>query len=169
MSKFFNAVLLGIIVGVAAYWFVEKKARQHPEAEQRYEQSAARAREAGTETAHQLSDAFKAKLETLNLGTEEIKDELARTGRIVRRRAQDLGEQVKDAAVDARIVATIKAKYLADGELSAWKISVACDQGHVTLSGIVSAPENIGKAVALALETEGVRDVTSSLNVRPNA
>jgi hypothetical protein len=169
MSRFINAVLLGIIVGVAAYWFVEKKAREHPEAERRFQESAARAREAGTETAHQLSDALKAKFETLNLGTDEIKDELARTGKIFRRRAKDFGEQVTDAAVDARVVAAIKAKYLADSELSAWKISVACDQGHVTLTGTVSAPENIGKAVALALETDGVRDVTSSLNVKPNA
>jgi osmotically-inducible protein OsmY len=44
---------------------------------------------------------------------------------------------------------------------------VACDQGHVTLSGTVSAPEDIGKAVALALEAGGVRDVTSTLEVKP--
>jgi osmotically-inducible protein OsmY len=38
----------------------------------------------------------------------------------------------------------------------------------VTLSGTVSAEENIGKAVALALEADGVRDVTSTLAVKPN-
>jgi hypothetical protein len=166
MSKFLNGLLIGLILGVAGYWFVEKKARQNPEAEKRYEESAARARESSSETAHQLSDAFKAKLETLNLNADNIKDELARTGKVVRRKAQDIGERVQDTASDARIVTDIKAKYVADSDISAWKISVACDQGHVTLSGTVSAPESIGKAVALALETDGVRDVTYNLEVK---
>ncbi len=166
MSKFFNGLLLGIILGVVGYWFIEKKAQQHPEAEKRYEESVARAKETSSETAHQLSDAFKAKLETLNLSSDEIKDELARTGKIVRRKAQDIGERVQDAAADARIVADVKAKYIADPDIAARNISVSCDQGHVTLSGTVSAPEYISKAVALALEPDGVRDVTYNLDVK---
>ncbi|MGD1084764.1 MAG: BON domain-containing protein [Verrucomicrobiota bacterium] len=42
-------------------------------------------------------------------------------------------------------------------------------QNHVTLSGTVSAEEDIGKAVALALDADGVRDVTSTLAVKPNS
>ena len=72
-----------------------------------------------------------------------------------------------DAASDARAVTEIKAKYAEDSTLSVWKISVACDQGHVTLSGTVSSPEDIGKAVALALDADGVHDVTSKLEVKP--
>jgi osmotically-inducible protein OsmY len=37
------------------------------------------------------------------------------------------------------------------------------------LAGTVSAEGNIGKAVALALEADGVRDVTSTLAVKPNS
>jgi len=51
-------------------------------------------------------------------------------------------------------------------DLSVWKISVSCTQGRVALSGTVSAEEDIGEAVALALEADGVRDVTSSLAVK---
>jgi len=40
-------------------------------------------------------------------------------------------------------------------------------QGHVKLSGTVSSPEDIGRAVALALEADGVRDATSALVVKP--
>jgi len=65
-------------------------------------------------------------------------------------------------------VTEIKAKYAEDSTLSAWKISVSCDKGHVTLSGTVSSPDDIGKAVALALDADGVRDVTSTLQVKPN-
>jgi len=39
----------------------------------------------------------------------------------------------------------------------------------VTLSGTVSSPDDIGKAVALALDADGVRDVTSTLEVKPKA
>ena len=73
-----------------------------------------------------------------------------------------------DATADARIVTAIKAKYAADPDLSVWKISVSCDQGRVSLSGTVSAEDDIGKAVALALDVDGVRDVTSTITVKPN-
>ena len=62
----------------------------------------------------------------------------------------------------------IKAKYAMDPNLSVWKISVSCSQGHVTLSGTVTAPDDIGKAVALALDADGVRDVTSTIQVKPS-
>ncbi len=167
MRTFCTGFLLGLLLGAAGCWYFQEKARSHPEAERRFDESAAKARDSAAEAAHHLSDAFKAKLETLNLSAEEIKDELARTGKVVRRKARDLGEQTADAAVDARVVTAIKAKLAVDPDLSAWKISVAADQGHVTLSGSVSSPEHIAKAMALALETSGVRDVTSTLEIKP--
>ena len=168
MRGFFNGLVLGIVLGAAGYWFIQNKAREHPVAEQRAEAAAAQAQSSVGEAGKHLSEALKAKLETLDLRSDQIKDELARTGKVVRRKAHDLGEQVADTAADARIVAAIKAKYAADPDLSVWKISVSSDQGRVTLSGTVSAEENIGKAVALALEADGVRDVTSTLTVKPS-
>lgn len=61
----------------------------------------------------------------------------------------------------------IKAKYAQDPTLSAWDISVTCNQGHVKLSGTVSSPDDIGRAEALALDADGVRDATSTLTVKP--
>ena len=81
---------------------------------------------------------------------------------------QDIGEAAVNAASDARAVTEIKAKYAGDSTLSVWKISVSCNQGHVKLSGTVSSPDDIGKAVALALDADGVRDVTSTIQVKPN-
>jgi osmotically-inducible protein OsmY len=163
MRGFCSGLIFGVILGVAGYWFIQTKAREHPEAEQRAEAAASQAQSSASETGHHLSDAFKAKLETLDLRSSQIKDELASTGKIVRRNTRDFGDQVADAAADTRIVAAIKAKYAADPDLSVWQISVSCELGRVTLVGTVSAEENIGKAVALALETDGVRDVTSTL------
>jgi hyperosmotically inducible periplasmic protein len=168
MRGFFNGLILGIILGAVGFWFVQKKAAEHPEAQQRYEDAAAQFRTNATAAAENTSDALKAKLDTLDLHGDKIKDELARTGKVVRSKTQNLGEKISDAASDARAVTEIKAKYAEDSTLSVWKISVSCDQGHVALSGTVSSPDDIGRAVALALDADGVRDVTSTLQAKPN-
>jgi len=168
MRGFFNGLIIGIILGAVGYWFIQKKAQEHPEAQQHYEQSVAQAFTNAGVAAHNVSDALEAKLDTLDLHSDQIKDELTRTGQIFRREAHDIGEAAVNAASDARAVTEIKAKYAMDSTLSAWKISVACDQGHVTLSGTVSSTEDIGKAVALALDADGVRDVTSTIQVKTN-
>jgi hyperosmotically inducible periplasmic protein len=167
MRGFFNGLVLGIILGAVGFWFVQKKAAEHPEAQQRYQEAAANAFTNASVAASNMSDALRAKLDTLDLHGDKIKDELARTGKIFRSKTQNLGEKVADVASDARAVTEIKAKYLADSTLSAWSISVSCDQGHVTLSGTVSSADDIGRAVALALDADGVTDVTSTLAVKP--
>jgi osmotically-inducible protein OsmY len=168
MRGFFNGLVLGIILGAAGFWFIQNKANEHPEAQQHYQQSMTDATAAASEAVSTFSDAMKAKLETLNLQPGQIKDELVKTGQVIRRKAYDIGESAADAASDVRAVAEIKAKYAGDSTLSVWKISVGCNQGHVTLSGTVSSPDDIGKAVALALDAGGVRDVTSTLQVKPS-
>jgi osmotically-inducible protein OsmY len=167
MRGFFNGLVLGIILGAVGYWFLQKKAAEHPEAQQRYEQSAAELRTNATDMAHNVSDAFRAKVDTLDLHDDQITNELARTGKVFRAKAHAAGEAIADAASDARAVTEIKAKYAADSTLSVWSISVSCSQGHVSLSGTVSAPDDIAKAIAIALDADGVTDVTSTLQVKP--
>jgi osmotically-inducible protein OsmY len=167
MRGFFNGLIVGVIVGAVGFWFIQKKAQEHPEAQERFEQSAAQLKTNAEDAAQNLSDAMRAKLDTLDLKSDEIKDELAKTGQVVRRKAEDIGDAAADAASDARAVAEIKAKYAKDSTLSAWDISVSCNQGHVKLSGTVSSPEDVGKAIALALDADGVRDATSTLVVKP--
>jgi osmotically-inducible protein OsmY len=167
MRGFFSGFVLGIILGAVGYWFVEKKAGEHPEAQQRFQQSTAALRGNAEDAARNLGDAMRAKLDTLDLRTDQIKQELTNGGQIFRRKAQDIGDKAADATSDARAVAEIKAKYAADKTLSAWDISVSCDQGHVKLSGTVSSPDDIGRAMAIALDVDGVRDATSTLVVKP--
>ena len=169
MRAFFNGLIIGIILGAAGFWFVEKKAREHPEAQQQYEQSAAQAYTNADVAAHDMSDSLKAKLDTLDLNADQIKADLANTGRVIRRKAVDIGDAAANAASDARAVTEIKARYATDSTLSVWKISVACHQGHVTLSGTVKSTEDIGRAIAIAMDADGVRDVTSTLQVNPNS
>jgi hypothetical protein len=165
--KFFNGLIIGIILGVAGYWFVENKNHEHPDLVPRADNSAADARASSSDAAGHPSDSWKARMEALDLRADQVKDELARTGKVFRRKAEDFGAKVSDATADARIVAAIKAKYAVDSSLSVWKISVSATDGHVTLSGSVNTPEDIGRAMAIALGVDGVVDVVSNIQVKP--
>jgi osmotically-inducible protein OsmY len=114
-------------------------------------------------------DAAQDKIRELHLRPDDIKDELARTGQIVRREATSAGHAIADATADARITGAIKAKLVGSRDLSALNISVNTTAGVVTLSGFASSPENISKAILLAIETDGVREVVSTLQVKPKA
>ncbi len=154
------ALALGIAVGGAAAWFYMAY-RDHPRwhaAEQKVESTAKSAR-----------DAAQHELQALRLRPEDIKEELARTGRVVRREARSAGQAIADATADSRTTAAIKAKLLASRDLSALNISVNTTAGVVTLSGYVSSSESIAKAIILAMETDGVREVISTLQVQPKA
>jgi hypothetical protein len=107
------------------------------------------------------------KLSSLNLRTEDVKDELTRSGRVIRSKAQHAGQAVSDATADARATTAIKGKLVADPDLSALSISVNTTEGVVTLSGTVDSEDRIGKAMLLALETDSVQQVISTLQVKP--
>jgi hypothetical protein len=91
----------------------------------------------------------------------DVRADIEATGQVVRARARAAGETINDL----RIVATIKAKFVLDRELSAADIRVRSKDGQVSLEGNVSAPALVGKATALALDTEGVSNVTARLSV----
>jgi osmotically-inducible protein OsmY len=156
----FLVLVLGIAVGGAAAWFymAYRNDPRWQSAEKKVGNAAASAR-----------DAAQDKIRTLHLRPEDIKDELARTGQIVRREASAAGQAIADATADSRVTAAIKAKLIASRDLSALNISVNTTAGVVTLSGFVSSSEDIGKAILLAMETTGVREVVSTLQVKPKA
>src|SRR6185437_13172294 len=101
------------------------------------------------------------------LNREDITNELARTGKVMREKANTAGKALKDATADGRVTAAIKAKYVKDPDLSAWDIHVSTTDGVVTLSGTVNSPDLIGKAMELALDTDGAQQVISTLQVKP--
>lgn len=110
-------------------------------------------------------DAVAAKFVEWHLTSDEIKKDLEHSGQVVRTKAVAVGETVASSTSNARIVAVIKAKYTLDKELSARAIEVDCDKGDVTLRGNVASPALIAKAIALALDTDGVSKVQSLLAV----
>jgi osmotically-inducible protein OsmY len=154
MKNFLLGILVGAVILIAVIWHYSGK-QSHDEVKQDLQNAAAH-----------TARAVEEKLGTSNLSAAEIKDELARTGQVVRRKAGEAGAAIADAATDARITATIKARLLKDGDLSTLKISVNTADGLVTLSGTSSSTENIRKAIQLALETDGVHKVVSTIQVK---
>jgi hypothetical protein len=116
--------------------------------------------------ASSADDALTRKLREWKLDPENLRRELEHAGDVIKREGKRLGDQLGAATSDVRIVAVIKARYTLDDGLSAWNIVVACKDGHVTLAGSVDSPELIGRAIVLALDTDGVLDVVSSLRVK---
>jgi len=151
------ALIVGLALGAAVVWYYsseQSKSQMHSAANQ----VAGAAKSAG--------DAIQEKLKVLDLRPQDVKDELARTGQVVRRKAREAGQAISDATADARTTAAIKGKLLANGDLSSLSISVNTTAGVVTLSGTVPSMEAVSKVMLLAIETEGVREVISTLQVK---
>lgn len=168
MRTFFNGLLLGMVVGAGALWYYGSS---HPipgmqEAQRGARVQVGKAVESAQGAAERAKEALPGVLDALELRADEIRKEVGETGKVVRRRARDLGSAVADATGDARITAVIKTKLAADPELSALGISVDTTVGRVTLAGTVASPHLIGRAMALALETDGVDGVMSTLQVK---
>jgi hypothetical protein len=106
-------------------------------------------------------DKLDERLRQWRLTPDDIKQDLARTGEIIRTQAR----VVSGKMTDARIVAVVKAKFVLDRNLAASDIHVTSVDGQVTLAGSVGSPELLGRAIALALDTDGVASVDSKLGV----
>jgi osmotically-inducible protein OsmY len=108
----------------------------------------------------------EAKKALSDLDVDEIAGELRRTGRVVRRKAGTAVRGLADATEDARTTAAIKARLALDPKLSALAITVDTTHGRVTLAGLVDSPEDVARAIQLALEEDDVHEVISTLQVR---
>ena len=155
--RFLLTLICGVLIGAAAVWFYARS-QEKPALQTTEQQFKDAAKSAGNTIQEQL-DKF-------HLTGADIKKDLAQTGQIIREKTQQAGQAISDATADARVTATIKAKLVRDPDLSAWHISVNTTDSVVTLSGSVSSPEDIGKAVLLAMQTDGVKKVISTLQVK---
>jgi osmotically-inducible protein OsmY len=151
--KAFLSFLAGVLVGVAGHWYFTQ-----PDSKR----SLGDATESVRSGATNLKESFEHTFDTA-----KIKEELARTGKVIREKASKAGDAISDATANARITAAIKTKLLKESSFASLKIDVDTTDGLVTLSGTVSSHEEIAKAIQLALETEGVHKVVSTLQVKP--
>jgi len=146
MKDFFIGLLVGVFLTIGTGWYFVV-ARHDPRVNHAW-------------------DVLDAKMTAWHLHSGDIRDELDQTGKVLRREAVEFGATMTSAAADAAITGKIKAKYAIDRDLSVFGISVNTTDGRVTLAGNVSSHQQIGKAMLIALETDGVREVNSTLQVK---
>ena len=77
------------------------------------------------------------------------------------------GTTVGETIDDATITAQVKTALLNDPQVGGLKIDVDTTKGVVTMSGIVKTPAEAERAVQLARQQGGVKDVKSTLQVGP--
>jgi osmotically-inducible protein OsmY len=154
MKKFLSGLVLGIALSVAGLWYLGDRTR------------AQRMQEDMQAAADQTKDFVRDKVDSLNLSAEEISNEMAHAGQVVRNKAESLGTSIANTAADTQITAEVKARLLADSELASLSISVSTTDGKVTLSGSASSPDEIARAVKIAISVDGVKQVVSTLQLK---
>jgi hyperosmotically inducible protein len=109
--------------------------------------------------------------------TQETRDAVGTAGEVSTDKAREVGAQVgetaavaanqaKNALANGAITAKIKSKMTLDDTLEAMRIDVDTSNGVVTLSGTVDTEAQRQRALQLARETDGVRQVEDRLKVR---
>ena len=108
---------------------------------------------------------------------DEARDTVGTTGAVSTERAREagaeIGERTAAAANQAQtalesgaITAKIKSKMALDDTLEAMRINVDTSRDVVTLTGTVDTDAQRQRALQLARETDGVRQVVDKLSVR---
>lgn len=151
MKRVLFTFLLGVAAGALGHWYLQQEEGKRALAEARETVAAGAARTK----------------EAVLLGVDEIKEELSRTGKVIREKTKTIGQPSTNAAPDnaSATAAQVQAKLAADRGLTGQNIHVEASNGVVTLSGDITSYEQIDKAMKLALETDGVQKVVSLLRL----
>lgn len=100
------------------------------------------------------------------MGDSEIQADLDRGVAIVRTKDTVVGAPTGNTD-DSVIETMVKGKLQADADTSKAMIDVKAKNGEVSLDGSADSAHIVGRAIALALDTQGVSKV--SANVKVNA
>lgn len=104
------------------------------------------------------------------LAPVEIQADIDRGVTIVRTKDVAVGAPTGNTD-DSVLITMVKGKLQADSQVAAFasKIEVAAANGEVTLKGDAPSADLLGRAIALALNTEGVTKVSSELKLEKQA
>lgn len=94
------------------------------------------------------------------------KAETQAAGDRIAQEAHEARAELGESVTDARITAAVNAKLAGDEELSALRIDVDTEAGHVVLDGEAPSGTARQRAEQLARAVDGVRDVDNRLTVK---
>jgi osmotically-inducible protein OsmY len=152
MIKFLLGIIIGAALGAWGYAYFEN---------QQNRSNLDKTRQSVSSGASRMKEAIQERVDT-----QEIKKEIERTGTVVREKAKKAGSAIADATADARITTAVKSKLATESALSVFSIHVETTDGLVTLSGTVDSHDQVARVVQLALDTDGVVKVISTLQVK---
>jgi osmotically-inducible protein OsmY len=104
-------------------------------------------------------------------GVTRVEDRLRRKGEVATTgtgSVERTAERASAAAGDAWITSKIQSRYFADSEVKGRNIDVDTSNGVVTLKGTVNSHSERNQAVAIARNTDGVRQVRDQLQMTPD-
>lgn len=82
--------------------------------------------------------------------------------------AQSAGSQLGDNVEDAVFTGKVRAALFGAEDVKATEINVETQKGVVQLSGVVQTNSDLDRAVYLAKQVEGVKEVQNRLRVKPS-
>lgn len=110
--------------------------------------------------------ATTARMAEWHLNPSDIQSDLNQNRPIVRTKEAEAGAPTGSTDKDV-ITSMVKGRLAADTQIAALKLDVdANKKGEVKLSGKADNAGEVGKAIALALDTQGVTKVTSKIKLR---
>jgi hyperosmotically inducible periplasmic protein len=131
-------------------------------------------RTAGNSAANAIGNAASsigttARITEWHLTANDLQADLDQNREIVRTKESTAGAPT--ATSDKSVVESmVKSRLEADSAIAALKLSVSADKtGDVTLKGKAQSADEVGRAIALALDTEGVNKVTSKIKLDKDA
>ena len=154
MLKVIYSFTLGVIIGALGFWYFV-----HGPGQGKLE----RAVDEAAVEAGKLRQTIQQGL--TNLSASEVQQEISRSGMVVREKARAAGAVIADSAINAKTTATIKGRLVTEFGKAGLDINVDTNDGLVTLSGTATSLDQIARAVKIALETEGVHKVVSTVQL----
>lgn len=178
MFRFLFRLVLLVVVVVALLWVFRgsilgpgyRDGRASAEVREGARETGDAVREGARQTGEGLREAGESVRDGLagvDFDSQRIGEELKRAGRVVRRKAAQVGRGIEEATRDGRTTAKIEARYALDPTLKARRIDVDTADGRVTLRGQVESPDEVARAMRMALEEDTVTEVTAALQVVP--
>ena len=113
--------------------------------------------------------ATTARMAEWRLNATDIQADLDNNKEIVR--TKEAASGAPTGSSDKSVIESmVKGRLEADSDIAALKLKVDADKhGEVKLSGKAQSAEQVGRAIALALDTEGVTKVTSKIKLEKDA
>jgi hyperosmotically inducible protein len=129
----------------------EKVDQNFDQAKENFKEAGQQIKEGAQQAGEQIQQGAQQAGEALQRGAEQVQTEV--------------GPEVQEVLDDATVTAKVKAKLVADPEVTALHIDVDTVDGVVTLNGKVASADQKAEAEKLASHTEGVKQINNLIQV----